>query len=1339
MDTNTLSSFILSLKDLHNYSLALPMMIWAPNHHGKSMYYVMLTHPPSPPPPPPTTVLPPLTMSGYTGGFINTMATPMKGQPPMRINVYQSYVVVNGSIDGADMTYTCTANCYVCYPILNKQLGPQSWLVQVMIYPTPKCMDSTVPNYASPFTIVMNVANRNASLTFPALVNTTTSVTQQFVEYNYDIGTGIVPTRYDPNYYAMATSQPGAGTYFVSTNMTLNPNVAQAFNILFEYKSIKPVLNMPNGDIRTLILSKVSSAELLVYEAVDMPLSIKNYTKTTGAPAPPTPNISDILEGVSSTSFKTRFTLPSYRQCTYGYSPSVEGWTSAIQYPFGVIAVQDNGATDMAFSFFASKYSGSNAYAIDCYFGRVNIPMPGPFVNDTRPPVVKTWNLTQVSAHLYVVRVNIVDDLSGFGRMMLYFETGDMIDITIEDLIEGDSLDGTYEKAFMIYNITNLVNPKYSYILSDRVGNSPIADNAPLGFMTSSFRIGADDLTVFYFDKYEMDVSSAPMNNTLYLASPRAKPNWKPIIFFGSIDDNPNYMATGYYDAKLKLFVIPFTVPARTMTTKMKFFINFQLSDFTTAMRWFQQDSASTNLVIDSAPIQALFPSTSIVNIISQYGDELPPQLAGIDAHPSLTVTLDANSQATIGWNISIRDEGNGFARGVFNVISTVDGTPRRFEFTPANRTSGDDQYGNYEIRFQVDSKGRNQTYTFLDIELFDKSMNRALYESAVETFKTLSPIAYIISDYVHEFNINVTTYQVPSDSWPRLESLQFTRQYVDVGTQYRDVEVFFTVRAYDYSLRHMPCVYLTGLVFEIYKMEARLVNVSADNVYTFTATGYLPYAFATSTGNGAQVIPSPMTAMVSLYGLMDTNQHMVGYSNDQLPGANVQKTLLITYTHNNPVLDRYIVDTDGIVTVFGKNFAPNCSLVAFAGDQPDFHFPPNTSIFTRIDGVYVIATFSFNLTEPTSLYIQMRNNDTLISNNLLFNYVPQGGNVTPPVDPPGPTINCTGTGNPPCSGNGVCSPTFGCQCNGTWYGDDCSSHAVPTTPVINPDSPTTVYTFNISGLTIVGEIEVIRVRVLDQLGAELVAYPLNQWNVSTITNQSFDYVSAFGQNSGARIKVNVRWFTEDEDIKFAGDILPMKKNTIKYTITLSNYTFPSQLDSMQVVMRATINTTDANSCSVQQYGFANQSDGDLYWMRVKVQSYSVYGHFIQKALVDGRPSRITNVLLDETTQIVNNNTQSSQTLIGINVHAFEKQALMDPDFQLLLDIDDAKDVDGAICKRGSSGTKLSGLAIAGIVVLCVAFVAAIVVAIVFRMRANRRQKKELGRINVRLAQMNQK
>ncbi|GAM20824.1 hypothetical protein SAMD00019534_039990 [Acytostelium subglobosum LB1] len=1268
-----------------------------------------------------------LTVTMYSGPLVRNRVFPSLNLSPPNHDIFQATVSTNDPFSSTIGAYDCNASIYVCQMILLRQ-GPGgpavSSLYQLLLYP----IGTDVGDYTKPINLTITSYGRTAYFVLPPLTNNTVTKTDSSTVFDLSLETGLVPTRPNAMYASRVSSTSSDALYFIYSNVSSTNQLISYFRVF------KPMRTYPNGLVDNFALATIQLQQVQIFEALTTPSAFPPFIKTPYVAPTIQSSRTQMTNWTGGIQFRTNFVLPNYRSCYFGFKMTLMGPDDSFSYPFGVKSIADGGNTTLSVTYYVSGYIPNNQGSnLRCYYANVVVNMPA-LINytDGTSPFVESFQIVPIGGSRYLLRTTISDAESGLSRMMVYFSTGEMYHIDHLDLYQGNSKYGYYEKLLEL-NTPPGQTVKYDLMLMNDANRISMTDvgyssitGSPVGFRTAAYDIGAQDLIVFYFDKYVMDVSTSSMDNKLYISSPKILPSWKVTLIYGLVDENPSYQADATYNATLGLFVLPFTVPTCTITRQMQYYIRVMLPPGNSYTVFSTKDMTGIagTLMIDGALIQKQFPTTSIVNIKSTSGDELPPMITECTAIPGKTVDLTLNGKATmIGWAFVIEDTGNGFLKGVINVISDVDGQVRRFELTPANKTGGDQFTGSYVIMFQVDPNYRSQTFTFLDIEVFDTSMNRGYYSTVDSDTRVVSPLAAsMTATRILEFNIQLIT-GTTDITPPVLESLEVLTPTVDVGSHLRNVEVRFTVResGSGYSLRHIPSVYITGYIFETYKLATSESSmVQAGDLYTFTASGIPPYGFAAKT-SGA-VAGGSTLAFISVYGLVDNSQNINGYATEDLPvSPQVARTVEIVYTHITPILERVELG-QGVITVFGKNFGPNPTLV----DALNINNP--TVLFTKSFGSVVIAVF--NITDVVrvekTLLIQLRNqpdNSTYCSNTLSIRYIP--GPEAPVI--PLPNITCPGS--PPCSNHGDCSPTL--VVNVTTH------ESVPTTPVINPDNPSTVYTFNeTTGVTIVGEIEIIRVRVLDQLGTELASYLLNQWNTSSTSSQSRDYVAQYGPNDGSNvgvIKVNVRLFTEDEDVKFAGDILPMKKNTIKYTITLANYTFPSLLDTMQVVMRATINTTDSNSCSVQQYGYTDGDKDNLFWMRVKVQSYSMYGHFIQKAMIDDRVSAVSNILLNDTVQTVANNTQSSQTLIGINVSAFTRQAYLDPDFLLLLDIDDAKDIDGAFCRQSSS-SKLSPLAIAGIVVLCVAFVAAIAVGIMMRMKSIRKQRKEVNRINVRLS-----
>ncbi|GAM22070.1 hypothetical protein SAMD00019534_052450 [Acytostelium subglobosum LB1] len=236
-----------------------------------------------------------------------------------------------------------------------------------------------------------------------------------------------------------------------------------------------------------------------------------------------------------------------------------------------------------------------------------------------------------------------------------------------------------------------------------------------------------DDITMLYFDSYLMDVDNGSVGNTLYFNTSNNDINWKPEFYYGNDEENPNYKSVGYYDWYRGMYVIPFNVPRRTMTKELQYYI------------------VARPQYIDHQQLKLKFGSaTASVNIVSTYGDELPPLCLGLGAYPSPMVSLNVTDNIVIGWILTIDDDPNGFLDGYLNVISDVDAQPRRLNLTLYNTTTTP-SVKRYIGSFNLTGKARSQTFTILDIVLRDNSYNIAKYSSETSISATINPIGSLM------------------------------------------------------------------------------------------------------------------------------------------------------------------------------------------------------------------------------------------------------------------------------------------------------------------------------------------------------------------------------------------------------------------------------------------------------------------------------------------------------------------------------------------------------------------------------------------------------------------
>ncbi|GAM22071.1 hypothetical protein SAMD00019534_052460 [Acytostelium subglobosum LB1] len=425
----------------------------------------------------------------------------------------------------------------------------------------------------------------------------------------------------------------------------------------------------------------------------------------------------------------------------------------------------------------------------------------------------------------------------------------------------------------------------------------------------------------------------------------------------------------------------------------------------------------------------------------------------------------------------------------------------------------------------------------------------------------------------------------------------------------------------------------------------------------------------------------------------MDNYLNLNGYSHSDIIALGLSSSstpsIAITFTRSVPIIEEYR-RTVGAVTLFGKNFGLNDSLV-------------NGTLQFSEDG----STHSVNHVFLTSRMIIYNSSLISATNNFTAQVMVKGQasnwmNIISTLPKPLPIITCT---NNSCLHGGVCSTTMGCQCTFGWYGNDCSSTIIPVIPDVDPSSPTIIYEYQ----TWLSSINVVMIREFSDSSQPYREYHLKDWTLES--SNALTSMYKIDLVNGATVRVKVEWFTKDQNISFAGDIIQMKNSTLKYTVSVSRYPFNSRLNTLQVVMEASINSSADQSCSRKQIGNIDDQSS-IYWMKLSLNNVELYGHFIQRAVVDSRVATVSNVIVSSN----DSTAHSATTLIGINLPFFDKEAILDPDFQFLLDLDNTGNNGGdSLCSnnnnnKGNGNNGLSTAALAGIIVMSVVIALTIVI-----------------------------
>ncbi|KAM9966583.1 hypothetical protein ACTFIR_006803 [Dictyostelium discoideum] len=301
------------------------------------------------------------------------------------------------------------------------------------------------------------------------------------------------------------------------------------------------------------------------------------------------------------------------------------------------------------------------------------------------------------------------------------------------------------------------------------------------------------------------------------------------------------------------------------------------------------------------------------------------------------------------------------------------------------------------------------------------------------------------------------------------------------------------------------------------------------------------------------------------------------------------------------------------------------------------------------------------------------------------------------------------------CSRNGICNPSNGeCNCNKGYSGFDCSiqsgnGNGNPTNTTIDPTTGGTVITNNDINFNIYFK----SISEIDYNGKIVIEYPLkNNWKINSNSNQRYQLDQSIQDNGTCTITSIIEEITNSngKEFIFADTTFTLEKGSIKFTISINNYTYLNNLNTLQLKLVSLIgdnNNNDDNenssNCNKNQTEIEtnDNQEGKLNFNYIKISKDNriLVGRFINKLVSNGRSTFLSTT--------ITNDTQSS-VIVSLNLpHC--KDCLIDPDFSLVITSDFKSNCD--------DDTSKSNWVIPTAVVISVAGTAIIVGALLFYYR----------------------
>ncbi|KAK5580541.1 hypothetical protein RB653_000561 [Dictyostelium firmibasis] len=296
------------------------------------------------------------------------------------------------------------------------------------------------------------------------------------------------------------------------------------------------------------------------------------------------------------------------------------------------------------------------------------------------------------------------------------------------------------------------------------------------------------------------------------------------------------------------------------------------------------------------------------------------------------------------------------------------------------------------------------------------------------------------------------------------------------------------------------------------------------------------------------------------------------------------------------------------------------------------------------------------------------------------------------------------------CSDNGDCTIN-GCVCKEGKTGISCNETAVeiePIPPIV--DIPSIDIGSNNSESGYGYKVSIIRIEELDFNDKVLVSIDLLQskWGLRSSTNQWTFNITLENQSY---LEATFEYFKQSRNITFSSNSFIIPSESLKLSFKTQNWPFIRKLDSLRIVVatETLLLNDDVKECSIDQ-PIVSRNSYHLY-TTTKNPETGMFTRFVSYASIDGHPAIAHIESLDSPSR--------TTLIIGISVPYFRNESLIDPDFGMLLNVNNKPT--GTCEHEKSVNWKLAtGVSIGGAAAVAMAGVGAYVIR-------DRKKKKQFN------------
>ncbi|KYR01476.1 hypothetical protein DLAC_01463 [Tieghemostelium lacteum] len=388
------------------------------------------------------------------------------------------------------------------------------------------------------------------------------------------------------------------------------------------------------------------------------------------------------------------------------------------------------------------------------------------------------------------------------------------------------------------------------------------------------------------------------------------------------------------------------------------------------------------------------------------------------------------------------------------------------------------------------------------------------------------------------------------------------------------------------------------------------------------------------------------------------------------------------------PVIYSVENENSGIVSIFGDNFGTpeqflQSAVQLLGNDASEINCP----IQFRNDSLIVCKRPKLKSNETIVYSPQVTVGDQI---STLIKQAPD--QIVYPSADIGAPSNCYGrSGGNRCSGFGRCTENQLCQCDMGFRGIFCEvdSDVVKSVPVtIDKTAPNG--TFETEETTNKFTVSLFEVRELD-LRSRVVKKFSPIWTL-TFSNDTQAIFSGQVQDS-TTITVQMDFHSKPKVLTFADTVIQTDPSTLKFTVTMSAYSFEKSANSLQVVFKTVSEASTAaqDKCdeSASETPATVQTDpniGDVKWIQMGSGNSQITGKVVNRCVLDGRV-----IYIKYTTE----QTAVNQINLVANIPYFRTSAVIDPSYAALLQPDSDSSVSSdSKCKKSNSWKIATGVVV---------------------------------------------